>query len=150
MKAGEVEAHGLERPARRPIAAGHPAPDILMEIDKDVETVFARHFADASKVIEIGGIELVRPGVGYRFPCRQQAQAVETPMTQALKMLRRIGQRKRPADKRNRTMIQKIRRKIGTAARRGHFAIPAKINTTQDYAAAIPVHEPASVDTQFA
>ncbi|MNN39964.1 hypothetical protein D3C81_1540210 [compost metagenome] len=59
----QIQADRLEYPAWRSVAAAHPAPDVLMEVDEDRQAVIVRLGADGGQVVEIVLIILARPGV---------------------------------------------------------------------------------------
>jgi hypothetical protein len=105
MELGEVEPDTLEGPARRTVAARHPAPDVLVKVDEDVEAEVAGASRHSCEVVEIGVIVSTGAGVLDRFPCRQKAQAVEAPVLQPRQMLVGVGEWKGTADERDRAVV---------------------------------------------
>jgi len=145
----EVEADRLEEPGRRAVAAGHAAPDVLMEIDEDIHAVIVGHVAERGEIVEIGRVVFPRTFMLDRFPGRQQSQAVEAPGLQAAEMLMRLGERKGTADEGDGPVIGKIARNVGVAVRReGHLAVAAEIDAAQDMRPAVLALEPLALDLQ--
>jgi len=148
VEAREVEPHLLEEPCGRAVAARHAAPCVLVEVDEDIMAMFAGLGADGCEIVEIGFVEEARAGMFDGFPCRQQADAVETPMGEAAEMLVRFIERKGPPDEGNRTVIGKIRRMVRPAAGVRHLAVAAEIDAAQDDLTPVLVDEPISLDAK--
>src|ERR1700690_2029117 len=61
----------------------------------------------------------------------------------------RLGERKRPADERDRAMIGEIGRMLGPAVRPWHLAVAAEVDAAKNDAPAGFVDEPASLHVEF-
>jgi hypothetical protein len=86
VEGAEVQSNRLKGPTRRAIATAHARPHILVEVDKDVETVFAGFAAKLGEVLQVGLVIETRPGMLNRLPRGQQAQAIKAPAAQAREM----------------------------------------------------------------
>ena len=144
----EVESDRFERPPGRTISAGHARPYVLMEIDEDIQAVVARAPANLREIVEIVSVVAARIRVLDRFPSREQAQAVEAPVPQAMKVLVGFPQRKRPADERYGAMVREIIRMAGAAVRKRNLAVTAEIYAAQHDLAILAVEETIADDPQ--
>jgi hypothetical protein len=143
----EVEAGRLERPARGAIAAGHPAPHVLMEIDEDGEAVSACPPTDFGIVVQIAFVVPAWSGVLDGLPRREQPEAIEAPMREADEMRVDFVERRRPADEADDPMVREVGRQMAMAiGRERHLAVAAEIYAAQDDLAALIIPETGTFD----
>src|ERR1700683_4524751 len=74
-----IDADFFEQPTWSAVAAGHSAPNVLMEIDENVEAIIARDAAQLGKIVEVRGVVVAGATMLDGFPGRQQAKAIEAP-----------------------------------------------------------------------
>src|SRR5579863_2560165 len=95
-----VDSYFLEQPPGSAVAAGHPAPNVLVKVDEQVKSIVAGSPAQLGEVVEVCRVVIVGPAMLDCFPGSQQAEAVESPCAQARKMFVGFADRKRAADER--------------------------------------------------
>ena len=142
MEFCEVEPDLLEDPGRRTIAPGHAAPNILMKVYKDIETIFPCPTAELCIIVKIGRVIIARASMLDSFPGGQQPQTVKSPRGKPREMFVGFFHREWPTDKGHSAMIGEICRMVGAAIGVGHFAITAEIDAAQNGFAAFRIDEP--------
>ena len=141
-----IHADCLKRPARRAIAAGQAAPDILMRINKKLDVVLTGLLDDSCQIIQIRLVIDPRSGVFYRFPGHQEAQKGEAPPFQAGEMFVGFTQGEGATHERHFAVVEKpgrvIRCPIGGD---GELGTAGKIHTAQNQRASVVILKPGSV-----
>jgi hypothetical protein len=80
VEVAHIQADFFQRPAGRTIAPTKATPDILMGVDEERETIFARFFNDGLHVIQISGVINAGGFMFDGFPTHQEAQKGQTPL----------------------------------------------------------------------
>ena len=147
VKVRHVEAHGLQGPARRAVAARKAAPDVLVRVDEQLQAVLAGLDRDRTHVVEVLLVVQAGPRVLDRLPGHQEAQEGEAPAAQPPEVLVCLCKRKGPAHEGDGAVVEEALGQVRGAVRPGrNLAAAAQVHPAQHQRAAVRVLEVGFVD----
>lgn len=118
LKVGEVEPNSFQRPARRAVPTGEPAPHVLVGIDKEMDAALVGLLGHGHQVVEVGLIVDARPSVLDSLPGDKETQERHAPLPQPGEMLVCFFQGKGTPDKGDVAVIKELAADVGCAVRR--------------------------------
>src|SRR5579885_654161 len=147
LKLRNVHSNGFKGPARRAISSREAAPNILMRVNKHLNTIGMRFLDHRSDIIEVVLVIAARPGVFDGLPRYQKAEKGQAPFSQARKMLICLFQRERATNKRDISVVKKPFSEMGRSiGGERHFGTATEIDPAQDHCAALFVFEMRPID----